>query len=299
MKNILICTSSFDKKNINLNYISKSVKINFNPYGRRLTEDELLKLVNENTIGIVSGTEIISKKVLLKAINLQVISRCGTGTDNINKYAVKRKIKIFKTDKEPTSAVAEFVIAQILLALKHSYYHNYFLKKKKWKKIKGKMLSNCKVGLIGFGKIGRKIYNLLKPFKSELIIYDPNNPKFKSKNKLNLLLKNSDIITLNIPFNKKNKNFINNKKLKIIKNNAILVNCSRGGLIDEKALFNKLKKNKEFIAILDCFENEPYKGKLVKFKNIILSPHVASFTSETRDMMEKNAFLNCTQNLKI
>ena len=138
MKNILICTSSFDKKNINLNYISKSVKINFNPYGRRLTEDELLKLVNENTIGIVSGTEIISKKVLLKAINLQVISRCGTGTDNINKYAVKRKIKIFKTDKEPTSAVAEFVIAQILLALKHSYYHNYFLKKKNGKKLKGK-----------------------------------------------------------------------------------------------------------------------------------------------------------------
>ena len=113
------------------------------------------------------------------------------------------------------------------------------------------------------------------------------------------LLKNADIITLNIPFNKKNQNFINKAKLKLIKNDSLFVNCSRGGLVDEDELYIKLKKNKNFKAVLDCFVKEPYFGKLIRLKNVILSPHVASFTKETRDSMEKKSFDNCIKNLKL
>lgn len=299
MWNILICTSSFSKKNINSKIISKKIKIKFNPFGRKLNEKELLNLIDSETIGIISGTEKISKKILNKAKNLQVISRCGTGIDNIDKFAFKKKIKIYKTDKEPILAVSEFVIAQILLTLKNSYYHNSYLKSGKWKKIKAKMLTNSQVGLIGFGKIGKKIKSLIQPFKCKIKIYDPNIKKYSSKKNLDLILKKSKIITLNIPYNKKNKYFINSKKLNQISNDSLLVNCSRGGLIDENALYKKLKKHKTFKAILDCFIIEPYFGKLTKLDNVILSPHVASFTQETRDKMEKNSFINCVKNLKI
>ena len=297
MWNILICTSSFDKKNLPNNKIPKSIKIKFNPYGRKLKENELLKLIDEKTIGIISGTEKISKKITNKGKNLQVISRCGTGTDNIDNSLLNSHIKIFKTDKEPISAVAEFVITQILSTLKNSYLHNYYLKNSNWRKIKGKMLTNSNVGIIGFGKIGKQIQLLLKPFKCKITIYDPNIRKYSSIKNLNFILKNSKIITLNIPFNKKNKNFINVQKLKQMSEEAILVNCSRGGLIDEGALYDKLKKHKSFKAILDCFGNEPYNGKLLKLGNVTVSPHVASYTKETRDKMEQNSFINCLKNI--
>ena len=93
-------------------------------------------------MGIVAGTETISKKILNKAVKLQVISRCGTGVDNIHKDLFKSKIKIFKTDKEPVAAVSEFVLTQILSILKNSFEHNFYMKKRKLeKKIKGNMLS--------------------------------------------------------------------------------------------------------------------------------------------------------------
>ena len=299
MWNILICTSSFNKKNLVKKIIPKNLKIRFNPFGRKLKENELLNLIDEKTLGLVSGTETISKKILNKSNNLQVISRCGTGLDNIDKSLFKKKIKIFKTDKEPVLAVSEFVVTQILLTLKNSYYHNNYLKRGKWKKIKAKMFTNSQVGLLGFGKIGKKIKTLIQPFKCKIKIYDPNIKKYSSKKNLNLILKNSKIITLNIPYNKKNKYFVNSKKLNQISNDSLLVNCSRGGLIDENALYKKLKNHKTFKAILDCFIIEPYFGKLTKLDNVILSPHVASFTQETRDKMEKNSFINCVKNLKI
>lgn len=299
MKNILINTTSFDKKNI-LNFKNKSkLKLIFNKTKRRLTEEELLKLVNENTIGIISGTELITKKILNRAKNLQVISRCGTGTDNIDQLAFKKKIKIYKTSKEPSIAVAEFVICQILVTLKKSILNHANVKNKKWEKVQGTLLSNKNIGIIGYGNIGKKLHKLLKPFNCTFSIYDQKINKYKNKKILINLLKKSDIISIHIPFSKKNKNFINKKKLDLMKNDAVIINCARGGLIDENALEKKIKKNPKLEVILDCFSKEPYKGKLLKYNNVLLSPHVSSFSKETRDLMEKNSFKNCIDNLRI
>ena len=161
------------------------------------------------------------------------------------------------------------------------------------------MLSGSHFGFIGYGKIGKQIRSLIRPFRCKVKIYDPKISKYASNKNLNYILKNCKIITLNIPFNSKNENFINEKKIKKISEEAIFVNCSRGGLVDEDALFKKLKKNKKFKAILDCFRSEPYFGKLIKLENVFLSPHVASYTQETRDEMERNSFLSCINNLKI
>ena len=299
MWNILICTSSFNKKNINKKFLNKNFKIKYNPYGRKLTDEEVYSLVDKKTVAIISGTEKISKKILNKAENLQIISRCGTGTDNIDKLLLNSHIKIYKTDKEPVPAVAEFVVAQILGNLKETYYHNLNLRKQKWTKIKGKMLYKNKVGIIGYGKVGKKIKSFLKPFKCEVNIYDKYIKKFSNKKILNKLLKNSNIVTLNIPLCYKNKYFINKVKLNLMKKNAVLINCSRGELIDEVALLDHLKRNENFKAILDCFQNEPYNGPLCKQNNVTLSPHIASFTDETRNLMEQNSFLNCVKNIDL
>jgi D-3-phosphoglycerate dehydrogenase len=299
MKNILINTTSFDKKNI-LNFKNKSkLKLIFNKTKRRLTEEELLKLVNENTVGIISGTELITKKILNRAKNLQVISRCGTGTDNIDKLAFKKKIKIYKTSKEPSTAVAEFVICQILVTLKKSILNHTNVKNNKWEKVQGTLLSNKNIGIIGYGNIGKKLHKLLKPFNCTFSIYDPKITKYKKKKILINLLKKSDIISIHIPFSEKNKNFINKKKLDLMKDDAVIVNCARGGLIDENALEKKIKKNPKLKVILDCFSKEPYKGRLLKYNNVLFSPHVSSFSKETRDLMEKNSFKNCIDNLRI
>ena len=140
---------------------------------------------------------------------------------------------------------------------------------------------------------------LISPFNCKIFIYDRNIEKFNKKNLLKKILKECDFITLNIPFNKNNKNFIDQNKIKLMKSNSIFVNCARGGLVDEDALYQKLKKNPHFKAILDCFSKEPYYGKLIKLDNVMLSPHASSFTKEGRDLMEKNSFLNCIRNIQI
>ena len=299
MKNILINTTSFNKNNISNFKIRKKINLVFNKTKRKLSEKELLKIVNENTIGIISGTELITKKILKKAKNLQVISRCGTGTDNIDKIALKKKIKIYKTEKEPSTAVAEFVVCQILITLKKSILNHNNVKNKKWKKVQGSLLSNKNIGIIGYGNIGKKLHKLLKSFNCKFNIYDPKIDKYKNKKILTKLLKKSDIISIHIPFNAKNKNFINKKKLDLMKDNVVLINCARGGLIDESSLEKKIKINPKIEVILDCFLNEPYRGKLLKYSNVLFSPHVSSFSKETRDLMEKKAFKNCVDNLRI
>ncbi len=299
MKNILINTTSFNKKNISHFKSQKKINLVFNKTKRRLREKELLKIVNENTIGIISGTELITKKILKKAKNLQVISRCGTGIDNIDKVALKKKIKIYKTEKEPSTAVAEFVVCQILITLKKSILNHNNVKNKKWKKVQGSLLSNKNIGIIGYGNIGKKLHKLLKSFNCTFSIYDQKMDRYKNKKILTNLLKKSDIISIHIPFSTKNKNFINKKKLDLMKDNVVLINCARGGLIDENALEKKLKINPKIEVILDCFSNEPYRGKLLKYNNVLFSPHVSSFSKETRDLMEKKSFKNCVDNLRI
>ena len=165
------------------------------------------------------------------------------------------------------------------------------IKTKKWKKQTTKLLSNKKIGIIGLGKIGKKIYKLLKPFKlkyfyNDEIRYDYLDIKFKS---IKELFKICDVITIHLPLNKKTNKIIN-KKIFIQSNpNIILINTSRGEVINEMDLVNFLLKNKKAFAALDVFQKEPYVGKLQKLQNIILTPHVGGYSQELRSQMENEA----------
>ena len=291
MINVLITTSTFNKDILKKLSIKNNFKIIMNRTGKKVDYNFLKKKISKINV-IIAGTEIYDEKVLKLASNLKAIYRIGVGTDNINLDFCKRNnIKIFTSKTDLSTGVAEHAIGLMFSAIKKIIEFDKNIKTKKWKKQTTKLLSNKKIGIIGLGKIGKKIYKLLKPFKlkyfyNDEIRYDYLNIKFKS---IKELFKICDVITIHLPLNKKTNKMIN-KKIFIQSNpNIILINTSRGEVINEMDLVNFLLKNKKAFAALDVFQKEPYVGKLQKLQNIILTPHVGGYSLELRSQMENEA----------
>ena len=291
MINVLITTSTFNKDILKKLSIKNNFKIIMNRTGKKVDYNFLKKKISKINV-IIAGTEIYDEKVLKLASNLKAIYRIGVGTDNINLDFCKRNnIKIFTSKTDLSTGVAEHAIGLMFSAIKKIIEFDKNIKTKKWKKQTTKLLSNKKIGIIGLGKIGKKIYKLLKPFKlkyfyNDEIRYDYLDIKFKS---IKELFKICDVITIHLPLNKKTNKIIN-KKIFIQSNpNIILINTSRGEVINEMDLVNFLSKNKKAFAALDVFQKEPYVGKLQKLQNIILTPHVGGYSLELRSQMENEA----------
>lgn len=143
------------------------------------------------------------------------------------------------------------------------------------------------LGIIGYGKIGKYLKNILKNFNVKFLIYDKKKRK-NNNSSLAKLIKNSDIISLNVSL--LNKDLILDKKnLKMIKKNSIVINTSRSEILDYEYLYNLLKKKKILGAALDVFPKEPYHGKFSKLNNVILTPHIGSYAKEIRVRMEEEA----------
>ena len=291
MINVLITTSTFNKDILKKLSIKNNFKIIMNKTGKKVDYNFLKKKISRINV-IIAGTEVYDEKVLKLASDLKAIYRIGVGTDNINlDFCKKNNIKIFTSKTDLSTGVAEHAIGLIFSAIKKITEFDKNIKTKKWKKRTTKLLSNKKIGIIGLGKIGKKIYKLLKPFKLEYfyndeIRYDYLDIKFKS---IKELFKICDVITIHLPLNKKTNKIIN-KKIFIQSNpNIILINTSRGEVINETDLANFLFKNKKAFAALDVFQKEPYFGKLQKLQNIILTPHVGGYSQELRSQMENEA----------
>lgn len=296
MKTILIATSSFSEKILakKKNFFKKKkIKIIKNPFKKTLNKKQLLKYLDNNLVGILSGNEILDKKILTKAHNLKVISRCGVGYNNIDtKYLNEKKIKLCLTDDEHVISTAELTFLHILASLKKFHFNidkNNFAK---WKRKKGFLLNKKKVGLIGLGKVGKYLAKLLTSFGCEIYYFDILKVSKYNFINFNKILKMCDIISLHTPLTRKTRNLINAKNLKFLKKNAILLNLSRGNIINERDLANFLKKRSDVMVSLDCYTKEPYKGKLTQFENIIMTPHIGTFSYETRDLMEEKALHN-------
>ena len=291
MINVLITTSTFNKDILKKLSIKNNFKIIMNRTGKKVDYSFLKKKISRINV-IIAGTEIYDEKVLKLASDLKAIYRIGVGTDNINlDFCKKNNIKIFTSKTDLSTGVAEHAIGLIFSAIKKIIEFDKSIKTKKWKKRTTKLLSNKKIGIIGLGKIGKKIYKLLKPFKLKYFYNDKksyNYPNIKFKS-IKELFRICDVITIHLPLNKKTNKMIN-KKIFIQSNpNIILINTSRGEVINEMDLVNFLLKNKKAFAALDVFQKEPYVGKLQKLQNIILTPHVGGYSQELRSQMENEA----------
>lgn len=256
---------------------------------------------------LVTFTQGISKEWIEKAAQCIFIQKLGAGVNNIDiSAASKRNIPVANTQGLNARAVAEHTIMLMLAVYKHLVAaHNQIVHEGKWLKTELRdysyQLSYKKVGLIGFGNIGREVLKVLKGFQCEVSYYDLFRLSTEEEERLNVkyvdldsLIRDSDILSLHVPLNEKTYHLLNEARLKMMKKTAVLINTCRGGVIDEEALFEVLQSGHLLGAGLDVFEKEPISRdhKLTKWPNVILTPHIGGGTNEAMESVLQKAFEN-------
>lgn len=303
MPKIVISTSSFDIENnpTIVFLISEGFEIILNPYGRRLNESEILNLLQGDVVGMIAGVESLTKSVFQSAPHLRVVSRCGIGIDRVDLGAANDLgILVSNTPDAPTAAVAELTIAIMLDLLRKVSQADRNIRSNNWKPLMGRLLSHQTVGVIGYGRIGKKVSQILKSLGAKLLVYDKQSvipePGIDVVS-LEELLSSSDIVSLHVPYEPSTHHLIDGDRLSVMKPGAFLVNVSRGGLVDEHELYIALRSGKLAGAGLDSFEQEPYMGPLRELPNVVLTAHMGSYAKESRVQMEREAAENLIQGL--
>lgn len=304
MKKILITTASFAKNNsapldlmtqYDLEYI-------LNPYGRKLTESELVLLIEKYKPNyLIAGTEEMTSTTLdVMAPYVKMISRCGVGMDGIDlEYAAKVGIKVLNTPDAPTVAVAELTLGIMLDLLRGISKTDRVVRKGGFEKTMGLLLSGKVVGLIGCGRIGSHLATILKPLGCRIVGYDilVKQHTLIELMPLEKVVKHADILSLHIPYTNDTHHFINKKVLGSMKSTAYLINVSRGGIVNEGDLYEILRDGKIAGAGIDCYEKEPYSGRLTELDNVVLTSHIGSYARESRLKQEIDAVNNIIENM--
>jgi len=301
MPRVFISTSSFAEHDaLPLELLNDAgMYVQVNPYGRKLTPDECLTLYKDID-GLIAGTEVLTAEVLKSARNLKVISRCGVGMDNIDlEMAGKQGIQIFNTPDGPTVAVAELTVGLMLALLRHVPRGDRDIRGGKWQKRMGNLLRGKKVGIIGFGRIGQKVAELVLGLGAQVVYCDPAiNRTDYTPMSLDELLSQADIVSLHLSGGAKDTPLLGDRELRRMKQGSRLINCARGGVVDEEVLCQVLQEGWLSGAAMDVFEQEPYAGSLAKLDNVILTPHIGSYAIESRVDMEVQAARNLIEGLK-
>tara|TARA_A100000164_G_C21850815_1_gene744883 strand:- start:207 stop:1160 length:954 start_codon:yes stop_codon:yes gene_type:complete len=299
MRKLLIATSSFGKIDNSYNSFFKknNIKLIYNEFKRKLKKEELINILkDEKVTSVIAGLEEYDKEVISKS-NLKIIVRLGSGISNVNlDYAKKKKIKIFSSPLPTIRSVTELTVGALLVLIRNLDYSNTSLKNKKWKRFKGELISEKKILILGYGRIGKAVSKALMDLGAEIYVSDPKIKKIKNQriNKVGLSkgLKMCDVISVHT---NTEKELIGKNEFKLMKRGSIILNCSRGKTISEKYLISSIKKGIISRAWLDVFNEEPYYGELTKLDNVFLTPHIGSFTSKTREQMEAEC-LNIIKN---
>jgi len=290
---VLISTSSFNLDNFaQLSDLKNAgVEVKLNPFATRLTEGQVIDLLGTDTVGLIAGLEPLTKNVLQSAKSLKVIARVGTGLDSVDLAAAKQLgITVLNTPDAPTKAVAELTLAHILGLLRNVSQADRQIRVGVWKGLMGSLLETKTVGIVGFGRIGKRVATLISAFGASVIISDAQVNQSDYPNvELDELCIKSDILSLHLPYSEATHHIINEKQISQMKKGSYIVNISRGGLVDETALLTALKSGHLAGAALDCFEQEPYEGELSKLETVQITAHMGSYARETRDLMEREA----------
>ncbi|MFN3698903.1 MAG: phosphoglycerate dehydrogenase [Dictyoglomus sp.] len=286
---VLITPRSFEKIKDRFDKIfeDESIDAIINPYGRVLSEEEIEGLIKD-VDGIIVGVDPITSRVLEKAHNLKVISKYGVGVDNIDLQKAKEKnIVVTNTPGVNSNAVAELTVGLIINVLRKINLSDKRTREGYWERFIGKELSGKTLGIIGTGSIGRQVIKLLKGFDLKILCYDkyPDNNWALSEGasyvSLPELLQNSDIISIHVPLTEETYHLISEKELSMVKKDVVIINTSRGGIIDEEALYKFLKRGQILGAGLDVFENEPPKNSpLFELDNVVITSHIGAHTEE-------------------
>ena len=289
-QSVLIC----DQVNPILKEIleKNGLKVTYEP---EITTEQIAEKIGNFNVVVVRGRTKLVKELIEKADNCQIIARVGVGLDNIDEDAAKVKnIRVINAVEGAITAVAELVVGLMLSMAREIPRADREIRNGNWikKEMMGSELKGKYLGIIGLGNIGKRLGRLARALNMNIIGYDivPINEEFSKevglmKADLDTLLASSDYVSLHVPLFDSTKHLINAEKLRLMKKTAHIVNTSRGGVIDEEALYNALKDGNLESAALDVFEIEPATGnKLTNLPNFIATPHIGAQTKEAQSL---------------
>lgn len=268
----------------------------------RMSEDELLAYAGQFD-GVICGDDRFTARVIKKcAPRLKVISKWGTGIDSIDcAAAAEMGIPVKNTTNAFTLPVSDSVMAYILTFARELLRLDRAMKAGRWEKTPMKSLSECTLGVIGVGNVGKAVLRRARPFGMKLLGNDiiPIAPDFIVENNVEMtslpdLLQRADFVTVNCDLNPTSYHIMNEKSFGLMKPGAVFINTARGPLQDEKALIAALREGKIRGAGLDVFENEPLPldSPLLKMENVLLAPHNSNSSPAAWERVHKNTIRN-------
>ena len=303
---ILVTLSTFGEYSSEPIQILKQSGFSFelNKSSRRMLPKEVIE-VGHDCIGLIAGVEKYSAETLLQMSSLRCISRCGAGIDNVDLEVAKRLgISILNTPDEPTTAVAELTLTMILSLLRRMPEVNALMHSGKWQRVTGNLLSGKVVGIIGLGRIGKRVAELVLTFGSKVIGSDlyPDMAWTQAQAveivERPELFKRADIVTNHASSVSGHQFILGEEVFSMMKPGSWFINMARGDMIDDNALSNAIKSGHISGAGLDVYPDEPYTGVLCDNDRVMLSPHQATLTIETRNAMETRAVENLVNHLE-
>ncbi|MXX21007.1 MAG: 3-phosphoglycerate dehydrogenase [Cenarchaeum sp. SB0661_bin_35] len=264
-------------------------------YNPEITKNKLLDVAKDYHTIVVRSRTRVTAEVIDAAKNCSIVARVGVGLDNIDqKAAGSKEIRVINAAEGAMNAVAELVMSVMLSLSRHIPRADRTMRDGIWEKksLKGTELRGKYLGIVGLGNVGQRLGRLARAFNMNIIGHDvvPINPEFVQevgliKTDLKTLLQSSDYVSLHVPLLESTRYMINAENLSLMKKTAYIINTSRGGIVDEMALYAALRDGRLGGAALDVFENEPPDNTpLAGLDNVILTPHLGAQTVEAQKL---------------
>ncbi|KEI91476.1 D-2-hydroxyacid dehydrogenase [Clostridium botulinum] len=274
------------------NALNKLNEQGFVVLDKHFEKEELKDKIKDFDAIIIRSATKVDKEIIDAGIkgNLKLVVRAGVGLDNVDlEYAKEKEVKVFNTPKASSVSVAELTLGHMLCISRFINTANVTMLQGKWekKKYKGTEIYGKTLGLIGFGRIAREVAKRANALGMNVIYYDiagkcEEYEEFKCCT-LDYLLNNSDFISVHIPFSKDRGALLKEEEFNKMKDGVYIINCARGGVIEEEALLKALNNGKVTAAALDVFENEPKpKKELINHERVSITPHIGASTKEAQ-----------------
>ncbi len=267
-----------------------------NPLGHKLSENELSALIGDFGV-LIADTEPITRRVMEQAPHLRLISRVGVGLDSVDLCSAREfGIAVSYTPDPPAPAVAEFTVGLILCALRSIPQACDHLRHGRWERLSGRRLAESTLGIIGVGRIGKRVIQCLGGLRPKRILANDLVPDldFARRHRVEwtskeAIYREADIICLHVPLTRLTRNLISREAFDLMRSDAILINTARGGIVDEDDLAHALRARRIAGAAIDTYLDEPYSGPLTALENCITTSHMGAMATDCRVAMERSA----------
>jgi D-3-phosphoglycerate dehydrogenase len=277
--------------------VAAGFEVRRNSSGHRLKRDEMVAAIG-NAEAVIAALEPYDAAILNDLPRLRCISRCGIGTDSIDLAAAERRgIAVLTTPDEVAEPAAQLTLAMILALARNLSRYSVDGRDRLWRRYEGHLLSEWTIGIVGFGRIGRRLEGYLRPFGCRILVTDPVLERKDVESHIELqtleqLLNDADVVSLHVSRHREEGALMDAHAFARMKAGSRFVNTARGYLVDETALYDALKRGHLAGAALDVYEEEPYAGPLLSLPQVICTPHVATMTAASRRAMELRAAEN-------